>query len=148
MRIFAVGTKILGGGAGQHLGGLCPLPGLNVEPPLAALLSSYLLTYAWYVQASVPPTGPVTVWVSLFRPLYRTRNGLVTVWVCCTAKFLLTYVRVVCSGQCTGPVTVWVSLFRPLYRTRNILVTVSILCFSSFSTYWRRIVTLVLVIKH
>ena len=33
MRIFAVGTKILGGGAGQHLGGAVP-PGPNVEPPL------------------------------------------------------------------------------------------------------------------
>ena len=33
MRIFAVGTKILGGGAGQHLGGPVP-PGPNVEPPL------------------------------------------------------------------------------------------------------------------
>ena len=34
MRIFAVGTKIFGGGTGQHLGGgLCP-PGPNVEPPL------------------------------------------------------------------------------------------------------------------
>ena len=61
MRIFAVGTKILGGGAGQHLGGL------YVPPP---------------------------------RPKRRTAPG-------CTAKFLLTYVRVVCSGQCTD------------YRTRN-----------------------------
>ena len=33
MRIFAVGTKIFGGGPGQHLGGLCS-PGPNVEPPL------------------------------------------------------------------------------------------------------------------
>jgi len=33
MRIFAVGTKIFGGGTGQHLGGPVP-PGPNVEPPL------------------------------------------------------------------------------------------------------------------
>jgi len=32
MRIFAVGTKILGGGAGQHWGGCAPGP--SVEPPL------------------------------------------------------------------------------------------------------------------
>ena len=34
MRIFAVGTKILGGGLANIWGGLCP-PGPNVEPPLA-----------------------------------------------------------------------------------------------------------------
>jgi len=33
MRIFAVGTKILGGGAGQHLGGACaPRPQRRTAP--------------------------------------------------------------------------------------------------------------------
>ena len=34
MRIFAVGTKIFGGGAWPTFGGACAPPGPNVEPPL------------------------------------------------------------------------------------------------------------------
>ena len=53
MRIFAVGTKILGGGL-ANIWGAVPPPGPNVEPPLTSIsvIQSYVVAAAAHNDAS------------------------------------------------------------------------------------------------